>query len=106
MSGRCGVAMMLQFPYQDEPLTGPIPPSLPASATQRSRPLLPVTLIGPSGRRRLFPRALLDPGADDTVFPLGLVGLIGVTLRPDSAHGLRWRGQGYALRFGDVELEL
>ena len=97
---------MLQFAYQDEALGGRPPPSLPASATIRWRPLVPVTLLGPTGRRRFFPRALLDPGADDTVFPLAIAGLIGVALRPDSGHALRWRGQGYALRFGDVSIEL
>jgi hypothetical protein len=96
---------MLAFPYQDEPVGGLPPPSLPPKATLRWRPLIPVTIIGPSATR-FFPRALLDPGADDTVFPFSLVGLLGVTLRPDTGHGLRWRGQPFALRFGDVDLEL
>ena len=43
---------MLQFAYQDEALGGRPPPSLPASATVRWRPLVPVTLLGPTGRRR------------------------------------------------------
>jgi len=34
---------MLQFAYQDEALGGRPPPSLPASATVRWRPLVPVT---------------------------------------------------------------
>lgn len=106
MSRGRGAWLMLQFPYQDEPLSGPAPPSLPASATVRWRPLAPVSIIGPTGQRRFFPRALLDPGADDTVFPLAIAGLVGISLRPDSRHALRWRGQGYALRFADVSLEL
>jgi hypothetical protein len=97
---------MMRFPYQEELLNGPPPPSLPATATGRWRPLVPVTLIGPTGKRRLFARALLDTGADDTVFPLALAGLLGVAPRPDGGFGLRWRGQGYPLRFGDVALEL
>ena len=97
---------MLRFPYQDEPLRGPPPPSLSLTAAVRWRPLVPVTLIGPTGKRRLFPRAVLDPGADDTVFPLAVLGLVDGILRPDSGHGLRWRGQGYSLRFADVDLEL
>jgi hypothetical protein len=60
---------MLQFPYRQEPIHGPPPPSLPPSATVRWRPLVPVTIIGPTGTRHFFPRALLDLGADDTVFP-------------------------------------
>lgn len=97
---------MLQFPYQDEPLSGPAPPSLPATAKVRWRPLVAVTILGPTGKRRFFPRALLDPGADDTVFPLDVAAMIGAPLRADSGHGLRWRGQGYPLRFGDSALEL
>jgi hypothetical protein len=61
-------------------------------------------VIGPTGKRRFFPRAVLDPGADDTVFPLALAGLLGVALRADSGHALRWRGQGYPLRFGDFAI--
>jgi hypothetical protein len=97
---------MMEFPYQDEPLRGPPPPSLAATATVRWRPLVPVTVLGATGKGRFFPRAVLDPGADDTVFPLAVIGLLGVAMRADSGHGLRWRGQGYALRFGDVALEL
>lgn len=37
---------------------------------------------------------------------LGVASLIGVALRPDIGHALRWRGQAFSLRFGDVELEL
>lgn len=52
---------MLRFAYQDEPLAGRPPPSLPASATVRWRPLIPVTIVGPTAKRRVFSRALLDP---------------------------------------------
>lgn len=97
---------MLRFPFQDEPLSGRPPPSLPASATVRWRPLVPVRIIGPTAKSRIFSRAVLDPGADDTVFPLAVTGLIDAALRSDTGHSLRWRGKGYALRFGDVELEL
>lgn len=97
---------MLRFPYLPEPLAGPPPPSLPAGVTSRWRPLLPVRVIGPAGHFRYFPRALLDPGADDTVFPLDLVAALGIVLLPHAGHGVRWRGQLYPLRFGNVHLEL
>jgi hypothetical protein len=97
---------MLRFDYLSEPLTGAPPPSLPPNSTARWRPLLPVRISGPSGRLRYFPRAILDSGADDTIFPLDVATLVGVTLRADAGHAIRWRGQSYQLRFGDVELEL
>lgn len=97
---------MLQLPYQPVPLIGPPPPSLPATTTAHWRPFAPVTIIGPSGRSRYFNRALVDPGSDDTVFPMMIVGRLRVTLRPDIGHKLRWRGQLYELRFGDVELRM
>jgi hypothetical protein len=97
---------MLHFLYQAEPLTRPNPPSLPAGAVVRWRPLLPVTIIGPSGLMRDFGRAVLDPAADDTIFPLDTARRLGISLRPDSGHRVRWRGQLHPLRFGDVVLLL
>jgi hypothetical protein len=100
------MGVMLRFPYQDEALTGPPPPSLPASAVVRWRPLAPVTIIGPGGAFHDFGRAVLDPAADDTVFPLDTAHQLGIRLRPDTGHRVRWRGQLHALRFGDAELLL
>jgi hypothetical protein len=97
---------MLRFFYQDEALTGPAPPSLPAGAHVRWRPLVPVTIIGAGGLLRDFGRAILDDAADDTVFPLDTALRIGVRLHPDTGHRVRWRGQLHALRFGNVELLL
>jgi hypothetical protein len=97
---------MLRFPYLDEPLTGTAPPSLPAGAAVRWRPLVPISIIGPGGLTWDFGRAVLDPAADDTVFPLDTAGRIGARLHPDTGHRVRWRGQLYALRFADVELLL
>jgi len=97
---------MLRFPYLPEPLTGPSPPSLKPGSTVRWRPLTPVKIIGLTGRHRFFPRALLDSGADDAVFPLDIATFVGSVLKTDTGDRLRWRGQYYPLRFGDVELEL
>ena len=72
----------------------------------RWRPLVPVRLIGPTGKSRSFTRAVFDPCADDTVFAADLSPLLDITLRPVTGHVVRWRGQSYPLRFGDVELEL
>jgi hypothetical protein len=97
---------MLQFPYQAEILGGPAPPSLPPGILVRYRPLVPIVIVGPTGLMRQFPRAVVDPAADDTVFPLDTAARIGARLRPDSGHRVRWRGQLHPLRFGDVELIL
>ena len=98
--------MTLRFPYLEELLLGTPPPSLPSQCVSRWRPLLPIRIFGPSGQSRLFLRALLDPGSDDTIFPLDVANIIKVRLRGDSKHSIRWRGQRYPLEFGDVELEL
>jgi hypothetical protein len=98
--------VMLRFPFQDEVLTGPAPPSLPASALMRWRPLVPVTILGPAGIYRDFGRAVLDPAADDSVFPLDTAGQLRIPLRPSTGHGVRWRGQLHPLRFGDATLLL
>ena len=98
--------MIFRFPYLEEPLLGPPPPSLSAGDVSRWRPLIPVRIIGPTGRSRLFLRALLDPGSDDTIFPLDVAALIGVELRSGTNHSVRWRGQRYKLEFADVHLAL
>ncbi len=97
---------MLTFPYQDEAISGSPPPSLPSSALVRWRPLLPIVLFGPTGQRQLFLRALVDTGSDETVFPMAMALSLGINLHPQTSHGLRWRGQGYPLRFGAAALEL
>jgi hypothetical protein len=51
---------MLRYSYEDEPLTGPAPPSLPPGTLVRWRPLVPVTVIGPGGLQPDFGRAILD----------------------------------------------
>jgi hypothetical protein len=83
-----------------------MPPSLPPGSAARWRPLVPVRVFGPAGQFRDYARALLDSGADDTVFPFDIAVRIGVVLQPATRHAVRWRGQSFPLLFGDVELEL
>jgi hypothetical protein len=97
---------MLSFSYQSEPLTGSPPPSLPSGAVVRLRSLVPIRIIGLGGRSRSFTRPVFDACADDTILTLGLATVLGIPLRPPTGHIVRWRGQPYPLRFGDVELEL
>lgn len=100
--------MILRLPYQPVPLDPrrPVPPTLPAGAKVRWRPLVRVRLLGPTGQYWDFDQALVDSGADDTVFHLGWDKMLGIRLRPDAGHGHRWRGKQYPLRYGDVELQL
>ena len=65
-----------------------------------------MTVQGPTGRSATFGRALVDPGADDTVLPLDVAELLAVFFFPATNHSLRWRGQRYPLRYGHVTLEL
>ena len=90
--------MSLRFPY--------LPPS-PAPVGQSLRPFVPVAIIGAGGRRH-FPRALLDTGSEDTIFPATVAKLIGVDLqiRTGRKAALRWRGAAYPLLFGNANLEL
>ena len=76
-----------------EPLFGPPVPALPAGARWRWRPLVPLTVQGPNGRSLVFGRALVDPGADDTVLPLDVAVLLAVSFYPAESHSLKWRGQ-------------
>lgn len=90
--------MSLRFPYL-APSTG--------KPGQFLRPFLPVSILGVRGRR-YFPRALLDTGSEDTIFPAAVAQIIGVDLEPRRGRKsiLRWRGVTYPLLFGSVNLEL
>lgn len=99
--------MILRFPYLLEPIQGLLPPSLPPGTAARWRPLVLVTLHGFSPASFIsFGRALVDSGADDTIFPLDVANLLGISLLPVTGHAMRWRGQRVLLRFGRVELQL
>ena len=97
---------MLRFPYLDEALQGPAPPTLRPTDTVRWRPLIPVSIIGPGSRMHHFIRCLADPGPDDSLLPMDTALLLGLNLRPLTGHGVRWRGQRFPLRFADVDIEL
>jgi hypothetical protein len=91
------------------PLQGPPPPTLPPNATDRWRPLVPVRLVSlTTGQFRDFDQALLDSGADDTVFPLAAALGTGVSFLPEAgtAVTIRWGGSSHPVRYGEVRLEL
>ena len=99
--------MSLRYPYQPVKLTGPpgVIVAHPTGATQLWRPFVDVRIIGPTTFLP-FSKALVDTGAQDTIFPWDTHFLIGAPLRPDTGHLVRWRGTAYPLRFADVELQL
>ena len=82
------------------------PPSLPAASRVRWRPFVRIRIIGSNGRSRSTDRALIDSGADDTLFPLSVAHAIGVPLFADHGYSHSWRGTSYQLHFGRVHLEL
>src|SRR5436305_13942895 len=97
--------MSLVFQYQQESVGRPI--LALGGRWVRPRPVVPVTLIGPSNSR--VRDALLDPGADDTVFPESLAAVIGI----DLSHAPRGTGAGVGasksnvpLRYAQVTLRL
>ena len=101
--------MSLRFPYllpNPQSVTGATV-SNSASGTAIPRPLVPVAIIGQVTRRR-FPRALLDSGSEDTIFPAPIATMIGTQLyrRGSQKSIVRWRGTTYPLRFGNIHLEL
>jgi predicted aspartyl protease len=68
--------MSMVFPYRRFRVKHPLPTL--GGRTERPRPVIGVSIIGPSDSRLLV--ALLDTGADDTVFPEALAAKIGIDL--------------------------
>ena len=68
--------MTLRFPYQPISQSHPIVPL--GGRQERPRPIIGVTVIGPSDSR--LREGLLDSGADDTVFPATLAPVLGIDL--------------------------
>src|SRR5258708_1180405 len=96
--------MSLLFPYKPLP-TGAGIPSL-GGRTVRPRPLVPaVTLIGPLST--VAREALLDAGADDTLFPESLAAYIGINLSAAPTGVLRGAAGGsLPVRYATVSLRL
>jgi hypothetical protein len=66
----------LRFPYRRFRVRQPLPTL--AGRQDRPRPLISVTVIGPSDSRLVS--GLLDTGADDTLFPDALAASLGIDL--------------------------
>ena len=95
--------MTLRFPYQLVSVGHPIYPL--GGRSERPRPILGVTVIGPADSR--LREAILDSAADDTVFSEALAIQLGLDLR----HAPVGRGQGVGLvnaplRYAEVTLRI
>ena len=95
--------MSLRFAYKEFKVNHPIP-SL-GGRSERPRPVILVTLVGPSGSRA--EEALLDTGADDTLFPDALAPLIGVDLaNAPTRTGAGFGMQVSTVRYAEVTLRI
>ena len=95
--------MTLRFPYRLDPVAHPV---LPLGGRRvRPRPVIAVTVIGPSDTRLRL--GILDTAADDTVFPESLAAVIGIdlTVAPaGQAAGIHLAA--VPLRYAQVSLRL
>ena len=102
--------MRLTFPYVAVPIRGAVvPPALPPGATERWRPFIDLRLINPTnGRSISIHQAVVDSGADDTVFPDYAFYRLGLATFPTAppTHAMIWRGTRHTLQFARVGLEL
>ena len=71
----------------------------------RPRPIIPVTIMGPSGNWPLH--ALVDTGADESLFPDHFASVIGIDLSTALASSGTGLGSGsLPLRFAEVTLNI
>lgn len=97
---------MLVFAYRQLP-SGPNPPPTAGTSPVKVRPLITVTLAAITGPLppRTFGSALIDSGADDTVFPVDAADSLKVATVP-SGQQIVWRGRPHPVRYGKVILSI
>ena len=95
--------MSLRFRFTHVRMNRPVLPL--GGRFVRPRPLIPITLIGPSGSRLLD--AVADTAADDTIFDERTAALIGVDLsNAPTGMGLGVGGTPASLRYAQIDLRL
>jgi hypothetical protein len=93
----------MRFPYMAKPLRAPIYSLGPA--TQLHLPVIPVTLITPSGRR--FIDGLIDSASTDAVFPVHVAAQVGIDLtNAPVGQGSQAGGSALAFRYAAVRLRI
>ncbi len=95
--------MTLRYPYKQFPL--PYSVVSLGGRRGRARPIIGVTVIGPSDSR--LRDGILDSGADDTVFPESLAAVIGVDLTNAPTRQFSTAaGSAHPVRYAQVTLRL
>jgi hypothetical protein len=95
--------MTLHFPYARLKTAAPVW-SL-GGRTERPRPIIKVSLVGPAGTA--VQAGVLDTGADDTVFPEQLAAQVGIDLSgAPPGGGMGVGGSTLSLRYALVTLRL
>jgi hypothetical protein len=95
--------MSLVFPYRSG--RSPLPVIPLGGRTTRPRPLIDVTLIGPSGSKVVT--ALLDTGADDTVFSDQVALALGLDLTNAPTHTVSGvGGPSYTIAYAQLTLRI
>ncbi len=97
--------MSLHYTYPFYTPAVPVPVWSLGGRFGRPRPVIPVTVIGPTGTA--VRDALLDTGADDSVFPEDVAAVIGLDLTKAVAGGASGVGMvGSPIRYAEVKLRL
>ena len=95
--------MTMQFAY--ELFAVPSPVRSLGGRYSRPRPMVPITVIGPTGSYLID--GLIDSGSDETIFPDFVAGIIGIDLSGAtslSTHGIG--GTAVGVRSFDVTLRI
>jgi hypothetical protein len=93
----------MRFPYRLE--TSPRPVFALGGRWVRPRPVLLVTVIGPSAT--IARNALLDTGADDTIFPEAWAATLGLDLTQAPVGEAAGIGRaGFPVRYAEVQLRI
>jgi hypothetical protein len=95
--------MSTRFAYKPLKTGAPVWPL--GGRTERPKPLVLATVIGPAATRAFT--GLLDTGADDTVLPEQLAALIGLDLtNAPAGRAVSVAGNVVPVRYGQVKLRL
>ncbi len=94
----------MKFQYLKMDTNAPVFPL--GGVTHRFRPVIEIGIIGP-GNALVFGRAILDSGADDTVFPISWADRLGIDLtNAPLGKATAANGTSFQYRYAEVGLQL